>query len=97
MIKVTIELESAITGKTTVLGQMHINNKGSVHAKETNNKAGRYNYGVAVSRKGDYSERFGTAPTTPLRTGEVRNYPSARYNVWRLVSRAIRSAFPEER
>jgi hypothetical protein len=31
-----------------------------------------------------------------LRTGHVSNYPRLTYNVWRLVIRALKSAFPEE-
>jgi hypothetical protein len=31
------------------------------------------------------------------RSGEVTKYPRLSYNVWRLISRALRSAFPEEK
>jgi len=31
-----------------------------------------------------------------VRKGEVRDYPRLRYNMWRLVIRALRSCFPEE-
>jgi len=30
------------------------------------------------------------------RTGRIENYPRLAFNVWRLVLRALRSAFPEE-
>jgi hypothetical protein len=92
MISVTIKLHSALTGKTTILGRMYIWNKGRESAK--NNKAGRYNYGVAVCRKGQHNHSFRKAKMT--RTGNVDNYPSEALNVWRLIVRALLSAFPEE-
>lgn len=90
MIKVTIELEGASTGKTTILGRMYIWNKGG-GAKATHG-----DYGVAVCRKGRYDVPFGQVPTEKTRTGEVLGYPRLAYNVWRLVLRALRDCFPEE-
>lgn len=89
---VTIKLHSAITGKTTTLGRMYIWNKGRKAAKK--NKRGRYNYSVAVCRKGQHKLPIHKAKMT--RTGNVENYPSASLNVWRLAVRALLSAFPEE-
>jgi len=34
---------------------------------------------------------------TPVRTGDVKNYPRLSYNVWRLVIRSLRACFPEEK
>lgn len=90
MIKVTIELESAVTGKTTKIGQMHIWNKGN-GTRDTGN------YGVVVCRRGSFDVPFGQVPAAVTRTGEVLNYPRLSYNVWRLVIRALLSAFHEER
>ncbi len=82
MIIVTIELESAITNKRSKLGVMHITNEGTGTTK-------RGNYLVRVMRKGSWH--------SPLRTGGVNNYPRASYSVWRLVMRALKDAFPEEK
>lgn len=91
MIKVTIELESAITGKTTKIGQMHIWNEGV-------STDPRYaNYGVAVCRRGKFDVPFGKIPKTTTREGRVLNYPRLAFNVWRLIIRALKSSFPEER
>lgn len=89
MIKVTIELESASTGKTTILGRMYIWNQGDGTAKLGN-------YGVAICRKGKYDVPFGQIPAEQTRAGEVLGYPRLAYNVWRLVLRALRDCFPEE-
>lgn len=90
MIKVTIEMESAVTGTSWILGRLYIWNRGTTR----NSKRG--DYGVAVCRKGDFDSPFGRPPATPLRTGEVLDYPRLAYSVWRLVARALKSAFPEE-
>lgn len=89
MIKVKIVLESAITHKETLIGEMTIaNNAGGTRD--------RGNYNVAVARKNSWAEGFGRMIRNPLRTGRVDNYPRLSYNVWRLVVRAILAAFPEE-
>ena len=90
MIKVTIELESAVTGETTKIGQMHIWNRGDTPSNELGN------YTVAVCRRGNFDVSFGRPPRNPARMGEVLNYPRLSYNVWRLIARALKSAFPEE-
>ena len=48
----------------------------------------RGDYRVRVLRKG--SEKV-------LREGEVKNYPRESYKSWRLVCRALKSTFPEEK
>ena len=81
MIIVRIELHSAVTGKVSEIGYMQIINDGT-------GKGARGNYDVNVMRRGS---------TAIQRTGRVDNYPRKSYNVWRLVLRALMSAFPEER
>jgi len=96
MIVVKIELHSAITGRVSEIGRMLICNDGA-------GSADRGDYSVQVLRRkdrpGGISEYVtgiaaGSEPVT--RTAEVKNYPRQSYNVWRLVLRALRGAFPEE-
>jgi len=89
MIVVKIELHSAITGKIQELGRTYIANTGGGTGE-------RGEYDVAVCRKGNF-EYCGMAAPNILRNGEVTNYPRLSYNVWRLVIRALKSAFPEEK
>ena len=90
MIVVKVELHSAITREVSLLGQAVIANVGNSPDGK------RRNYDVMVGRKGKCS-----LPTdviaNPLRKGLIRNFPSESYNVWRLVIRALKSAFPEEK
>lgn len=95
MIVVKIELHGAVTGKVTEIGRLLIGNDGSEAAQ------GRGNYDVKVLRKRARTlvaipafHEWHTEPVT--RTGRVENYPSRSYNVWRLVTKALKSAFPEE-
>ena len=82
MIRVTIELVSAITGKTSNIGRMLIINDG------TGSRL-RGNYKVLVLKRG--------SDVVTQRSGRVENFPRLSYNVWRLVSRALRGAFSEEK
>ena len=84
MIVVKVELHSAITGEVSEIGRTYIHNTGEGTSE-------RGDYSVNVCRKG--SRNFYNA----ARRGEVLDYPRLSYNVWRLVSRALRSAFPEEK
>lgn len=93
MIVVRIELHSANTGEVTEIGVMRIANVGGNH------KHGDYE--VRVQRR---NERALPGPAdfegweAPLtRRGHVLHYPRLSYNVWRLVARALRAAFPEEK
>lgn len=61
---------------------MHIINKGS-------GSLIRGDYSVKVMRRGTKDK--------VQRTGEVTSYPRESYSVWRLVMRALKSAFPEEK
>ena len=99
MLVIKIELHSANTGQVTELGRMLIANEGG------DAKLG--DYSVHVLRRGSIkvaprlSEYLGPLGAVKFkgtqRWGEVKNYPRLSYNVWRLVSRALRSAFPEEK
>lgn len=91
MLVVTVALHSARTGKTEVLGQAIIDN---TSGGGTGRHAARADYRVRVGRKGSDLRAIAEKPQ---REGEVRNYPRLSYSVWRLVIRALLSAFPEER
>ena len=87
MIRVTIDLISAIhESRDKRLGVMYISNDGTCDDPE------RGHYDVKVCRKGHID------PDGPLtRTGRVESYQRLAFNVWRLIARALLSAFPEER
>ena len=88
MIVVSIELQSAITGKIKTLGRMIIGNTGGTGK--------RGDYTVRVGNKKDVND-LAKVFNKPQREGTVKDYPRLSYNVWRLISRAILAAFPEER
>ncbi len=90
MIVVTVELHSAITGKVSVIGRTIIHNVGT----SADGRLGDYQ--VAVANRRD-ATGLRAILQRPQRRGEVRQYPRLSYNVWRLVIRALRSAFPEEK
>lgn len=73
------------------IGRMYIANVGG--------DAQRGEYDVAVCRRGTVSVPKPLDPEgpSPTRQGHVSNYPRLAYNVWRLITRALLSAFPEER
>ena len=89
MIVIKIELHSARTKEITLLGSMVIANDG------TSKDHKRGNYLVGVANKKDAAD-LKLAMSRPLRTGVVKDFPRLSYNVWRLVLRALKSAFPEE-
>jgi hypothetical protein len=72
------------------LGRTYIYNRG----EHTSEKLGNYN--VIVAKKGREDEELYGASRNVCRRGEVTNYPRLSYNVWRLITRALKSAFPEE-
>jgi len=89
MIVVKIELwPKGDSQKAREIGRSYIANVGG------NMKKGDYE--IAVCRRG--SKRcpwFGE--TKAVRQGTIKNFPRLSYNVWRLVTRALLSAFPEEK
>src|SRR5262245_44304396 len=105
MLKVTIELISAVTGNTSEIGCMYIANDGRRSVEDP----ALGDYRAAVCRRGTDAvprELFDTAGWSAealarhpkaTRSGEVKDYPRLAYNVWRLISRALVAAFPEER
>ncbi len=92
MIVVKIELWSARTGEHSELGRMYIANTGD--SKDPK----RGDYTAFVCRKGSTHVPKPLNPNglEPSRTAAVKNYPRLSYNVWRLVMRCLRGAFPEE-
>ena len=90
MIVIKVELWSAITKEVKPLACAVIANKGT----SRNPKRGDYN--IWVSRKGSFGD-FKKTMDNPIRTGEIHNYPRLSYNVWRLVIRCLKEAFPEEK
>jgi len=92
VIVVKIELWSAVTGKSSELGRMYIANDGT----GTSNNC---DYDAVVCRRGskDVPQPLAAAGPKPTRKARVENYPRLSYNVWRLVLRALRAAFPEEK
>jgi len=95
MILVRIELHSTNTGKVTEIGVMRIGNVGN------NPDPSVGDYEVRVQRRNerplpDVKADFEGWEKPTTRKGEVKNYPRLSYNVWRLVARALKSAFPEE-
>ena len=96
MIVVKIELWSARTRTKKLIGMTVISNDGTLlHAK-------RGNYDVAVANRASLRGEHETltaakAVENPVRRGRVEDFPKESYNIWRLVIRALRSAFPEEK
>lgn len=66
------------------LGRTYIDNVGG--SKD------RGDYRVRVQRRGSSPSEY-----KQTRMGKVKDYPRLSYNVWRLVIRALKSAFPEEK
>jgi hypothetical protein len=58
----------------------------------------RGDYDVAVCRRGTASvpDPINIAGPKATRSGRVTGYPRLAYNMWRLITRALKSAFPEE-
>ena len=84
MIVVKIELwPLGFKKNARVLGEMHLTND----VLTTMNNKDRGGYKVEVFRKNSKKIQ---------RNGVVENFPRKSYNIWRLISRAILSAFPEE-
>ena len=93
MIVVKIELWSAVTHERCEIGRMYIANDG----RRSLEYPALGDYTAAVCRRGSEKVPAPLDPDGPkaTRTAEVRDYPRLSYNVWRLVLRALRGAFPE--
>lgn len=82
MIRVTVELISAISpSRNRVLGVMSIANDG-VTSQETGGKRGSYNFIIRGKRK-----------DRAIRQGRVEDYPRKSAIVWVLLLRALTVAF----
>jgi len=59
---------------------------------------GKADYEVRVCRRGHYevASRAFLDSKGFTRTGRVENWPRLSYNVWRLICRCLKAAFPEE-
>ncbi len=98
MIVVKVELWGARTGRVRELFRMTLANDG----KWSNGNLG--NYDVTLYRKGleiihdrlDFCKHV-VRPGKVLRQGRVENFPRKSYHVGRLVLRALKSVFPEEK
>lgn len=88
MIVVKIELWSARTGRVTEIGRTYITNDGT-------GTDDRRNYDVWICRRGRYAPP-GDYKSAATRTASITKFPSKAYNVWRLIARALKAAFPEE-
>lgn len=92
------------------LGRTYIANVTPLE-RHAGSRGKRGDYQVAVCRKGsdkvpqeiyiaagmDRHEIDPNEHPTATRTTRVEGYPRESYNIWRLVSRALRGAFPEEK
>lgn len=90
MIRVTIDLISAIDGRKETLGIMDICNAG---------------HDLGTPLRSDYTGKLYrktkppmvTAAASIIRTGRVYNFPRKSYVIWRLVFRMLKDMFPEEK
>lgn len=91
MIRVTIEIvPQGDESRSMVIGRTIIHNVSKAGQDATHG-----DYEVAVAHK-SLMEPTHAILTRPARRGKVENYPRLSYNIWRLVIRALLSAFPEE-
>lgn len=94
MIRVKVELcpgGDQSPEAVTEIGRMYVANVGG--------NRGRGEYDAAVCRRGTTAVPQPVNPGGPhaTRSGHVSDYPREAYNVWRLISRSLAAAFPEER
>lgn len=94
MIRVTIEMcprGDERPGSVREIGRMYIANVGG--------DARLGDYSVAVCRRNTTAVPSPVHPLgpAPTRKGGVTGYAREAFNVWRLIARAVLSAFPEER
>ena len=85
MIVVRVELWAARTGKVRELFRMTLANDGT----QSDGNLGMYT--VDLYRRGKYKS------LSVLRQGRVEDFPRKSYHVGRLVLRALKSCFPEEK
>lgn len=91
MITVKVEMwPGGDESRAREIGRMYIANVGG--------DAQRGDYAVAVCRRGTDAIPQPIDPKGPkaTRAGQVTRYPRLAYNMWRLITRALRASFPEE-
>lgn len=94
MIVVKLELwPGGDASRSHEIGRTYINNVGGAGKRgDYDVRVMRKDYGPdTVSMRNVFADGKGIA-----RKGHVSNYPRLSYNVWRLIVRALLSAFPEE-
>lgn len=79
MIRVRVELISAVTGKVTELARMHISNDGSGTVTRRN-----YDGQTFIGRSTDQLDRQRVS-----KSGRLMNFPSEQLHVWNLVARML--------
>lgn len=87
MIRVTIELLSARTGRRTTLGVMDISNDGSLSDGSGDSPRGCYN--ARMYRRGSWS--------TVQRTGRVEDWPRRSKTVWQLLHKMLDNIYNGEK
>lgn len=92
MLVLKLELHSAITGEVTEIGRTIIANDGT-----GTSDSGNYICKVARKQKDGTPYINKKIWKSPFRVGFVKNHKRNQQNVWRLVLKALASAFPEEK
>lgn len=90
MIRITVELLSARTGKRSILGIMDISNDGENKNPKRGNYMGRV-YNKRAAQEGNLNN------SNIQRVGNIKDFPRHSYVVWRLVLRMLRDMYPEEK
>jgi hypothetical protein len=92
MIRVTVELISAIDGKRSTLGVMDICNTGnSPNPKRSDYRGFLYKKGTV------HKDQFIITNENNIhRRGSVEDFPRQSYVVWRLVLRMLRDMFKDQ-
>lgn len=89
MLRVTVELVPGGVGEPQLLGQMNIANVDRELHERTRGRRGSYYF--VIGRRGVAFD--GVRPAiTPLRTGEVHNWPRLSRSVWELVAACLDQA-----
>ncbi len=86
MIRITVELISAKTGKSRTLGIMDICNDASGSATRGNYKGFLYRQGLKTPTRKQV-----------VKEGRVEDFPRKSYSAWRLLLRMLKDMHPEEK
>lgn len=88
MIRVRVELISAINGEITLLGETIIANDGT----ERDPEKGNYIFGIRLKR---YLGWIGPITENTSRSGRIIGHPRKADVIWKLVLRCLKAAYPE--